>query len=269
MLKNKKKLCAILSVFSVFMILSACSPKKDTQKVQDSKKEKTILVGTSGEYYPSCFKKNGELQGFEIDVWKEISKRTGYKVEFKVAKFSGLFGMLDSEKIDVIAHQTTKTAERAKKYDFSDVYAYTGKQFEVKKDSKLNNLQDFKGKKVGVTLGGNSEKVLRDINKQNNLNLEIAVYDGNPLEQDVLNGRLDACFQNVTKAQATIEQNNLDLKLTGKVLYYDELRYPFTRKEENKEVLKNVNKAINDMKNDGTMSKLSEKWYKFDITKKQ
>ncbi|CQR73767.1 putative amino-acid-binding protein YxeM precursor [Sporomusa ovata DSM 2662] len=250
----------------VFFAAGCGSQSTGTETKQQA--AKVIRVGTSGEYYPWCFKKDDKLQGFEIDVWNEIGKRAGYSVEFKVSKFSGLFGMLDAGQIDTIAHQISTTEERRKKYDFSETYAYSAYQFVVKKDSSLNNLEDFKGKKVGVVLGGNGEKTLRDLDK--NKEITITTYDGTPMEKDVEMGRLDAAWLGAIKAQTTIEQGNLNLKLaSAKTGVFEINQYPFTKEEKNKQLILDVNKAIKSMQEDGTLSQISMKWFKTDTTKKQ
>lgn len=267
-MSGKRMIAIILSaVFAMALLVTGCgSQSANTDAKQTA--AKVIKVGTSGEYYPWCFKKDDKLQGFEIDVWNEIGKRAGYNVEFKVSKFSGLFGMLDAGQIDTIAHQISTTAERQKKYDFSETYAYSAYQFVVKKDSSLDKLEDFKGKKVGVVLGGNGEKTLRDLDK--NKEIIITAYDGTPMEKDVEMGRLDGAWLGAIKAQTTIEQGNLNLKLANAQTGVFEInQYPFTKEEKNKQLIADVNKAIKAMHEDGTLSQISMKWFKTDTTKKQ
>jgi putative S-methylcysteine transport system substrate-binding protein len=86
---------------------------------KEGSKKEVIKVGTSGGYFPFTYTENDELKGFDIDVWNEIGKRMGKEIEFKQAKFSGLFGMLDTGKIDTISNQITITDKRLEKYDFS------------------------------------------------------------------------------------------------------------------------------------------------------
>ena len=79
----------------------------------------TFNVGLSGNYPPFGFLKNDQLSGFEIDVWNQIAKRTNNKVKFTTSNFSGLFGLLETGRIDTIANQITPTTERKNKYLFS------------------------------------------------------------------------------------------------------------------------------------------------------
>ncbi len=270
-MKLKKFVSAALITVLAATALVGCSSKdKETvAKSEDKKGEKVINVGTSGEYFPWCFKKEDKLQGFEIDVWDEIGKRSDYKVEYKVSKFSGLMGMLDAGQIDTVAHQISVTPERLEKYDFSEVYAYSGYSLVVKNDSNFKALQDFKGKKVGCVLGGNGEKTLRELSEKNNLALEIVTYDGTPMEKDVEIGRIDAAWYGTIKAKTTIEKEQLKLKLMEGNHVHEINKYPFQKldkKPENKEKVEAINKAIISMREDGTLKKLSEKWFEEDIT---
>lgn len=267
---KSKKLVAILSTLVLGMtVLTGCSSSEEQKKeVSNTESKEKLVVGVSTEYYPWCFIESEENKGFEVDVWKEIGKRAGYDIEFQTAKFSGLVGMLDAEKIDTVAHQMSTTEERRAKYDFSDTYAYSKYKFIVKEDSTISKIDDVKGMKVGCVLGGNGEKTIRDLNDKYDLGLEIVTYDGVPMEQDVEIGRLDAAWLSEVKAKTTIEQGNLKLKVadidTG---VYEINQYPFRKEDQSKEKLEKINAAIKSMHEDGTFTELSNKWFGLDTTK--
>ncbi|MBP2628581.1 MAG: amino acid transporter, amino acid-binding protein [Firmicutes bacterium] len=266
-MSSKKGIILLMLVVMLgTVLLAGCG--NNTAATATVPAKKVIIVGTSGEYLPWCFKKADQLQGFEIDVWNEIGKRAGYDIEFKVSKFSGLFGMLDAGQIDTVAHQISTTEERRKKYDFSDSYAYSAYQFVVPKDSSLKNLEDFKGKKVGVVLGGNGEKTLKELDK--NHEMTIVPYDGTPMEKDVEIGRLDAAWLSAIKAKTTIELGSLNLKLaTAKTGVFEINQYPFRKDDKSKPLIADVNKAIKSMHMDGTFTNLSMKWFGVDTTKQE
>lgn len=286
-MKMSKKLVLFLALtMLVSSLLFAGCGKQETSKVdepeptpseetQDKESEKSILegktliIGTSGAYAPWTFKENDELKGFEIDVWNEIAKRNGFNIEFKLAKFSGLLGMLNSGQIDTIAHQMSITDERKELYNFTEPYAYSYYDFSVKKDSPINSAEDLKGKTVGCWLGGNGEATLRQVNDDYNLNLNIKTYDGAPIEKEVELGRIDACWQGEVKTKTIIEQEDLDLRLIGERLTFEVNAYPFTKDEKNNETIEQISKTIKEMHDDGTLSKISEKWFGLDTTKKQ
>ncbi len=273
MLKNKKISLILMAILVVMTMLSGCGKEKTTSvegnNTKIDKNAKKIIVGTSPDYYPWCYTEEGNLKGFEIDVWNEIGKRAGYEIQFKQSKFSGLFGMLDAGQIDTVAHQISTTEERRKKYDFTETYAYSGYSFVVKKDKNIKDLDDFKDKKIGCTLGGNGEKTLKKLNEEKSLNIKVLTYDQTPMEKDVEIGRLDAAWIGTVKAKTVIEKEKMDLKLYDPKYVFEVNQYPFRKDEKNKKKLEDINKAIKDMMSDGTMSKLSIKWFKLDITNKE
>ena len=75
--------------------------------------QEIIKVGMSGRYYPFTFFEKNQLKGFEVDMWQEIGKRADLKPEFVTANFSGLFGMLESGRIDTISHNSQAARENA------------------------------------------------------------------------------------------------------------------------------------------------------------
>ena len=267
---TSKKITTILSslMIGVTMLVGCSSSSEKSEEASNTDGKEKLVVGVSTEYYPWCFKENDENKGFEVDVWKEIGKRIGYDIEFQTAKFSGLVGMLDAEKIDTVAHQMSTTEERREKYDFTETYAYSKYKFIVPKDSNISKIEDVKGMKVGCVLGGNGEKTIKELNEKYDLDLEIVTYDGVPMEQDVVDGRIDVAWLSEVKAKTTIEQGKLALKIadidTG---VYEINQYPFRKEEASKEKIEKVNEAITSMHEDGTFSELSEKWFGLDTTK--
>lgn len=268
---RNKKLIGVLSVFILGMsLVVGCSSTSDDESnvsSNDTANEK-LIVGVSTEYAPWCFVENDENKGFEIDVWTEIAQRAGFDIEYQTAKFSGLIGMLDAGKIDTIANQMSTTPERLEIYDFTDTYAYSKYKFVVPEDSTISKIEDVKGMKVGCVLGGNGEKTIRALNEEYNLELDIVTYDGVPMEQDVELGRIDAAWLSEVKAQTTIDESGLKLKIanvdTG---VYEINQYPFRKEEQSADRIAKVNEAIQSMHEDGTFTALSNKWFGIDTTK--
>jgi len=268
MIKSKKIKAIIAIGILAVMAFTGCSSKPSTES-QKTESAKVIKVGMSGGYYPYTFKnKEGKIDGFEVDVWNEIGKRTGYKPEFVAASFSGLFGMLDTGKIDTISNEITITDKRKEKYLFADPYVYSGAQLMVKQgNDSIKSLEDLKGKKVGVSLGSNFEQIIKDSDK--NKQITVVTYDNDGgMRQDVVLGRTDAMMDDKVSALAVVQENKLPLQLAGKDVQPLENAFPFVKNDANKAVIEKVNKALTDMRADGTLEKISNKWVKSDITKK-
>jgi putative amino-acid transport system substrate-binding protein len=267
----KKKMGVALAIALMAALgLTGCSGSEAAEKPVEVNESTVIRVGTGGAYKPWCYKENDELKGFEIDTWNEIGSRTGYEVEFTLGKFSTLVGLLDVDKVDTVAHQLSIRPDREEKYDFTEPYAYSKYDFIIKDDSEYARIEDLKGKKVGAWLGGNGEKTLRALNEEFELDLDMSFYDGTPLEKEVEIGRLDACWQSAVKSMATIEDGNLDVRLMdAQTEIGREINaYPFLKDSGKEDMLREVAAVIDEMHEDGTLTELSNKWFKLDTTKK-
>lgn len=254
----------IISFALIAISLVGCTSSKEINQVSDNKK--TITIGTSGGYYPFTFSDNGKLSGFEIDVWNDIGKRLGYNVEFKTASFSGLFGMLESGKVDTLANQITISDERKEKYYFTEPTVYSGAQIIVKKgNDSIKSFDDLKNKTVGVDLGSNYEQIVRE--KGKGKNIKVVTYQNTDAAfNELLLGRIDAVVIDKVSALATIKEKDLALQLAGNPIDKLENAYPFRKTKENKEFIELVNSTLNDMQNDGTLKSISDKWLGMNVT---
>ena len=226
--------------------------------------QQTVKVGMSGRYFPFTFSKQDKLQGFEVDVWNEIAKRSDYKVEYVTSNFSGLFGMLEAGHIDTISNQITITEARSAKYAFTTPYVIDGVQITVRKGrDDIQGFEDLKGKKVAVNLGSNFEQVLRKFDTKNEIN--IITYDSG-LEQDVALGRADAFIMDRVSSVQLIKKAGLPLQLAGQPFEEIQNAMPFLNKPSQLVIRDQTNKALAEMKADGTLTKISVKWFDTDIT---
>ncbi|MGL5869211.1 ABC transporter permease subunit [Clostridium chrysemydis] len=261
---KKRLTILLLFIFILGTALVGCSSNSSNVNMDNNKK--TITIGTSGTYYPFTYSNNGTLEGFEIDTWNEIGKRLGYNIEFKAASFSGLFGMLESDKINSIANQITLTDERRDKYYFTEPTVYSGAQIIVKNgNNSIKTFEDLKGKKVGVDLGSNYEQIVKS--KDTNGDIKVLTYQNTDAAfNELLLGRIDAVVIDKVSALATIKEKGLDLALAGSPIDKIENAYPFIKTDQNKELIDNINKTINDMKKDGTLGSISNKWLGMDVS---
>ncbi|EKO4254512.1 TPA: amino acid ABC transporter substrate-binding protein [Vibrio parahaemolyticus] len=224
-----------------------------------------VKVGMSGRYFPFTFVKQDKLQGFEVDMWDEIGKRNDYKIEYVTSNFSGLFGLLETGRIDTISNQITMTDERKAKYLFADPYVIDGAQITVRKgNDSIKGVDDLAGKTVAVNLGSNFEQLLRQYDKDGKINIK--TYDTG-IEHDVALGRADAFVMDRLSALELIKKTGLPLELAGEPFETIQNSWPFVNNEKGQKLQAEVNKALAEMRADGTVEKISVKWFGADITK--
>ncbi len=226
-----------------------------------------IKVGMSGGYLPYTYiDDDGELTGFDVDIWLEIGNRIGRDIEFVTSDFSGLFGMLDAGQITTIANQITVTESRLEKYIFSDPYVYYGAQLVVKEGvTDITDLESLKGKKVGVDLGTNYEEIIRNFDTEGAI--EIITYSsGSSTLQDVSIGRIDAYINDKLALLTSIKESGLPVVLAGEPVETLFNAFPFAINDDNKALIEEVNTALDDMRNDGTLETISLKYFTIDIS---
>ncbi len=193
-----------------------------------------------------------------------LGKEMGRDIKYETANFSGLFGMLESGRIDTVANQITITEERQKAYIFSDPYVYDGAQVVVKKgNTEIQGVEDLKGKTVAVNLGSNFEELLRELPYADEINIK--TYDSN-LERDTALGRVDAFVMDRVSASQIIKEKPLPLALAGPTFSQITNAYPFRDTEAGRALRDEVNQALATLRKNGTLTSISEKWFGTDIT---
>ncbi|WP_288352091.1 amino acid ABC transporter substrate-binding protein [uncultured Marinobacter sp.] len=223
-----------------------------------------LRVGMSGQYFPFTFVEQDTLKGFEVDVMNAIGKEMGREIQYQTANFSGLFGMLESGRIDTVANQITITEERQKAYIFSEPYVYDGAQVVTKKgNTEVEGVEDLKGKTVAVNLGSNFEALLRELPYADEINIK--TYESN-LERDTALGRVDAFVMDRVSASQIIKEKPLPLELAGPTFSQITNAYPFRDTDAGRALRDEVNAALATLRDNGTLASISEKWFGTDIT---
>lgn len=226
--------------------------------------DKPLRVGMSGQYFPFTFVEQDELKGFEVDVMNALGEEMERDIQYETANFSGLFGMLQSGRIDTVANQITITDERKKAYVFSDPYVYDGAQVVTKKgNTEVKGVEDLKGKTVAVNLGSNFEALLEELPYADQITIK--TYESN-LERDTALGRVDAFVMDRVSASQIIKEKPLPLELAGPTFSQITNAYPFHDTEAGRALRDEVNKALETLRDNGTLASISEKWFGTDIT---
>jgi putative S-methylcysteine transport system substrate-binding protein len=240
-----------------------------SQSAFSAGEDNILRVGTSGDYAPFTYKEKGVVTGFDIAVVEAIAKKIGYQVKWEVADFVGLFGQLDSGRIDTVANQLSITPERQKKYQFSQPYEFSGDVFVVKQDNtNIKGIHDLKGKTVGVGFGTAGEHKLRSLLAGKNATIK--TFDEDPVAElnEVVLGRVDAYYNGTVAVRTAISRAKLPLKLLSEPSAYDEIGLPFSRNARGQALAGKVDSALAELKKDGTLQKISLQWLKTEVTQK-
>lgn len=225
-----------------------------------------IVVATSPGYEPFEYEEDGELMGYDVDIWKEFEERTGIEVEWEYTDFSGLLGLLQSGKADVVAAQMSPTEEREESFIFSDPVSYYGSTVVVAEDNdEIQSVEDLSGKVVGTGSGNNMQQIVEEMYPDGDVTFE--TYTSATLDAmltDLVYGRIDAVLAQDIQTYMAMQANE---ELKVKVL--DPFQYSegcLVMDKSSTELADAVNAFLADLREDGTLSEISEKWIGEDIS---
>ena len=259
-----KFLLCFLTMCLLFLI--SCGNKKSSGEAE---KEKVLRVGVAAQHKPWCYKDGDKIVGIDIDILNEAAKRMGgYKVELEIASFEGMFGLLDTGKVDTVAQQITITEKRKEKYIFSEIYAYNPYKVVVREDNNsINGLKDVKGKTFGGNIAGAQLNFIENYKAKNDPNNEIKILtsDASTGIEMIAQKKVDFAFYAVAIFDRMKKDSGFPLKLVGDVVYEEQNAYPF-RKDADKELLEKFNNAIKSMKEDGTLKKIYMEYFGIDLS---
>lgn len=240
---------------------------------------KVIKVATSANWPPQSFLgPDNKLQGFDIDVATEIGRRLGSKIDFVTPEYGIITAGRWSSRWDLSVGSMTPTTERARVLDFPAIYYYTPYVFAVHKDAAGTKAADLDGKIVGVEAGTTSEDYINRRLKIDAADVPAFTYDVTPGEvktygdsmgplDDLRMGngvRLNATLSALPTVVAAVKNGYPIVRVEGKPAYYEPLAIAVDKGDE--AFNSALTKIVTDMKTDGTLKQLSEKWYGADLT---
>jgi L-cystine transport system substrate-binding protein len=237
---------------------------------------RTIKIATSAESKPLAWGAIGvEPQGYEPDLLRAINaKLPQYKFEMEgVADIAQETG-LATGKYDMACGGYYKSPERAKQFFIPEnPMGASLMKIYSRKDSNIKEMKDLVGKRiVPATAGGGTYKFMMQWQQENpQYKLEVTASSAgipypNRLDE-VQNRKFDALvLPSNLGEQAVIENKKLDI-VASEPVYSNNTYMLIHRSEENKVLADDVNRALKELKDDGTMDKLSQKWFGEDIVK--
>ena len=263
----KRLFAGVITATLAALVFAGCGSDAGSDKKIAS--EKILRVGATGQSYPVSYRTGDKLVGFDVEVLETIAKNLGYKVEWTTMDFGGAVGQLDAGKLDTIANEFTITEQRKAKYDFSEVYYYAGIQvITSKENTNINTLEDFNGKTISAVTGSNKVKTTENFFAGKNVTVRTyETRDG--AMGDVINRRVEGYVNSRGALAAEIAKNNLPLKFVGDPISSQDIAFPFLKNEKGQALLKEFNQEIKKLREDGTLKKLSEKYFNEDETIKR
>lgn len=263
---------ALVLVVSLGVLLLSSKAYADKQTV--------VTVPTDSDTKPFTYKEKGKFKGYDIEVVEAIFKGSKkYDVTFKTIPFSSILTGLDAGRYQMAANNFNYNEERAEKYLFSDPISKSNYAIAAKDGENFDSLSAVSGKSVEVYAGANYAQILENWNKQHSDKKPIDIkYVANTVTlpqrlQNIENGKVDFLIYDAISLKTVIKDQGLSLTVTGVEdklgTDKDGLEFLlFPRDKEGKALQKFVNKRIKVLQKNGTLSKLSQKYFGGDFSTK-
>ena len=250
-------------VLPALLLACAALSAQAADLLDDVKARGTLRVGLEGTYPPFNYKNDkGELDGFDVDIAKALAAKMGVKAEFTPTEWSGILAGLQSGKYDVIVNQVAATEKRRETFDFSQPYVISYPQLIVRANEsrRLETPEDLKGKKIGVGQGSNYAELAKTI-----AGAEVRTYPGAPeYLQDLATGGIDVAINDSLLIPYLRGKTKLPVKAGAAIGKPESNAIPF--RKGNPRFQQAIDKALAEMKADGSYAKISTRWFERDVS---
>lgn len=240
-------------------VTEAAGEDNSLQKVLDSGE---FILGLDATFKPMGYTdENDEIVGFDIDCAEEVCSRLGVKLVKQPIDWDTKEQDLDSGKIDCIWNGMSINASRQEVMNLSEPYMKNEMVFVVTADSTIASQADLDGKTVAVQSGSSAQDILQSSGL--NITENALATNVECLQQLELN-LVDAVFMDSVVANYEIKESGKDYVLLSDGLEEEEYAIGFRK---NDQALRDkVQQTLSEMKADGKLGEISEKWFGSDIT---
>lgn len=225
----------IIVLLCMIMLVAGCGKKDDS---------KLIMVTEAG-FAPYEYYSNGEIVGVDVDIAKEIAASMGKELVIKDIAFDSIINEVKTGKADFGAAGISYNEERAKNVDFTINYSTSKQVVIVKNDSGITNIDDINGKKIAVQLGSIADTYVSSTYKDASVVRQKKYLAA---IEDLNTGKVDCVVMDLLPAEQILKTNS-GLKILDGALVEDS--YGMIVKKGNKELLDNINKVLEKLKNEG------------------
>ena len=254
-----------LKIIAGAVILQAAMlfPAQAGENLNAVKTSGVLKIGTEGTYPPFTYHdESGKLVGFDVEIGEAVAQKLGVKAEFLEGKWDGLIAGLDANRYDTVVNEVGITEARKQKYDFSEPYIASKAVLIIRADDDtIKAFADLKGKKAAQSLTSNFGKLAEQSGA------ELVGTDGfDQSIQLVLTGRADATINDsLSFLDFKKHKPDANVKIADQQANADYSGIIIRKGEP--ELLAAINKALADIKADGTYQKIADKYFGQDVSK--
>lgn len=255
----KKLLAFAITVVLIATCLVGCggSDSKDDNKLETVTEGK-LTMATNAEFPPYEFYEGEKVVGIDAEVAEKIAEKLGLELEIADVSFDSIIPGVQSGKYDMGMAGMTVTDERKRSVNFSDSYATGIQSVIVKEDSTIKSIDDLDGKKIGVQTATTGDIYASDDYGEDNVK---RFENGAAAVAALTANKVDCVIIDHEPAKAYVEANK-GLKILDTEYAVEDYAICFSKDSE--ELQKKVNDALNELKKDGSIQKIVDKYINAD-----
>ena len=223
-----------------------------------------LIVALEGAWQPwSYHNESDTLVGYDVEVSRAIAEKLGVEPEYVESDWDSLFAGLDAGRYDMVCNGVEVTEERAKTYAFTTPYGYIHTALAVRKDNEdIHSFEDLKGKTTANSLASTYMELAESYGA--------TVQGIDTLEETIqllTAGRIDATLNaDVSFYDYLNVHPDADFKIVAQTEDASHVAIPLRKGDNSATLLEAVNNAIDELRADGTLKELSEKYFGQDIS---
>ena len=223
-----------------------------------------LVVALEGAWQPwSYHDESDTLVGYDVEVSRAIAEKLGVEPEYVESDWDSLFAGLDAGRFDIVCNGVEVTDERAKTYNFTTPYGYIHTALAVRKDNEdIKSFEDLKGKTTANSLASTYMELAESYGA--------TVQGIDTLEETIqllTAGRIDATLNaDVSFYDYLNVHPDADFKLVAQTEDASHVAIPVRKSDDSASLLEAINTAIEELRADGTLKELSEKYFGQDIS---
>ena len=222
-----------------------------------------LVIALEGAWQPWSFHDESDtLVGYDVEVSRAIAEKLGVEPEYVESDWDSLFAGLDAGRYDLVCNGVEVTEERAKTYNFTTPYGYIHTALAVRKDNEdIKSFEDLAGKTTANSLASTYMELAESYGA--------TVQGIDTLEETIqllTAGRIDATLNaNVSFYDYLNVHPDADFKLVAQTEDASHVAIPIVKSEDSS-FLDALNSAIDELRADGTLKELGEKYFGQDIS---
>ncbi len=224
----------------------------------------TLVVATEGAWSPWTFHdESDQLVGFDVEVAAALAEKLGVKAEFVEGAWDGLFAGLDSGRYDIVCNGVEWTAERAETYDFTVPYGYIHTALAVRSDNTdITSFEDLAGRTTANSIASTYMTLAESYGAE-----VLGIDTLDETIQMLVAGRIDATLNaDVSFYDYLNVHPEADFKIVALTDDASKVCIPVRKEADTASLLAALNEAIEELRADGTLAEISQRYFGADIS---